>query len=356
MISFLGHFDLAVAPKKENLSSFDRFKRTAIQYLHEDYEKSAEIWNLVDLVFLPSPQKCMFVVSTHVVEMFSVHFPQYKIMELSRHTNTFRNRIIYFLALISKRRFTEYNDGIAVFINLIDPYILKAYRLLHPNKKIYLRFHDPIETTARKNMTPDKLSKIYRQLRQENIVQGVESYYEADAKLLGISYRPNAVNGDVMETVNYRFRNYLYTFIGTFKNRNDHSRLDDLEMIRIHLSELYPSASRYINECIMDGLTERIPYPKYLELVGLSEIVVDMYRSHPYEGFSYRIPEALLMERKVITNRLIVLECDFYDPSRFFVIGHDSIDRLKEFMENDFKPLSPELRKRYDCNNWWKSS
>ena len=81
-----------------------------------------------------------------------------------------------------------------------------------------------------------------------------------------------------------------------------------------------------------------------------------MYRSHPYEGFSYRIPEALMIERKVITNRLIILECDFYDPSRFFVIGHDSTERLREFMENDFRPLSPEMRQRYDCNNWWQSS
>ena len=267
---FFGTSRFAGRPEKANLSSLDRFKRTAIQYLREDYEKTAEIWNLVDLIFLPSPRNCMFVVSTHVVEMFTVHFPHYMILELSRHTNTLRNRIIYFLALISQKRFREYNDGIAVFINLIDPYLLKAYRLLHPNKKIYLRFHDPIETTARKNMTPDKLRKIYRQLRDENVVQGVESYYEYDAKALDITYRPNAVNGEVMEKVNCPARNYLYTFIGTYKNRNDHSRLHDLKIIRERLCELYPSASLYINECIMDGLTERIPYPKYLELVGLS--------------------------------------------------------------------------------------
>ncbi len=103
----------------------------------------------------------------------------------------------------------------------------------------------------------------------------------------------------------------------------------------------------------MADLSERITYPEYLELIGLSEIVVDMYRTSPYEGFSFRVPEALLLERKVITNRLIVLDCDFYDPSRFFVIGYDSTDRLKEFMVNDFKPLSAEIRNRYDCSNWW---
>ena len=87
-------------------------------------------------------------------------------------------------------------------------------------------------------------------------------------------------------------------------------------------------------------------------MIGRSEIMVDMYRIDPGEGLSFRIPEALLLGRKVITNRLMVLDCDFYDPSRFFVIGHDSPGRLEAFLKGDFRPLSPEIRKRYDSREW----
>ena len=80
-----------------------------------------------------------------------------------------------------------------------------------------------------------------------------------------------------------------------------------------------------------------------------------MYRVTADEGFSFRIPEALLLERKIITNRSIVLKCDFYDPSRFFVIGYDSPNRLEEFIKGDFKALCPEIKNRYDCRTWWQS-
>ncbi len=122
------------------------------------------------------------------------------------------------------------------------------------------------------------------------------------------------------------------------------------------LCSLYPSAIQYINEYIisLDLMeTRMIPYPVYLDIIGQSEIVVDMYRVAADEGFSYRISEALLLERKIITNRRLVLESDFYDPSRIFVIGYDSLERLGEFVQNRFKPLPSEIRKRYDCRSWW---
>lgn len=79
-----------------------------------------------------------------------------------------------------------------------------------------------------------------------------------------------------------------------------------------------------------------------------------MYRVDPDEGLSFRIPEALLLQRKVITNQLMISKCDFYNPSRFFIIGYDSIDRLEEFVKCVFKPLSSEIINWYDCCNWWK--
>lgn len=343
-------------PDKKNLSSRDRFKRTLIRFFHNDYERTANIWNLVDTVFLPSSRNSMFISSAHIVDMFRVHFPDFDVFELSGHTNSFRNMVIYMLALVSRSRFTEDSEGITIFANLANPFLLKAYKLLHPNKKVFLRFHDRIDQIAKRTST-EKLRKTLQKLREKNIIHEAESYYEADANLLNISYRPNAVNSEVMRKVDNNSRHYFYTFIGTYKSKLDHSRLNSLKKIRERLCVLYPSALQYINEHIMVDLNnERIDYTNYLKIVGLSEIIVDMYRIAPDEGLSFRIPEALLLERKIITNRLIVLECDFYHPSRFFVIGHDSLDRLKEFVESDFRPLPPEVRNRYDCRNWWRPS
>ena len=352
---FFQSFRFAGRPAKENLSQKERFKRTLIRYFHSDYERTANIWNLVDLVFSPSPDKCMFIPSAHIVEMFTIHFPNFQVYELSGHTNSVRNRFIYTLAHLSHKRFCDYSQGTVVFANLADAFLLKAYKLLHPNKIIYVRFHDCLDQIAKKK-DPEKIRRILNQLIKSRIIQSAETYYEPDAKLLDICYRPNAVNMDVIDKVNINARYYFYTFVGTYKNRSDHSRLNDLQEIRQYLYDLYPSIQRYINEYIIgDFNNERITYPEYLKLIGQSEIIIDMYRVTADEGFSFRIPEALLLERKIITNRSIVLKCDFYDPSRFFVIGYDSPNRLEEFIKGDFKPLSPEIKNRYDCRTWWQS-
>ena len=349
-------FRLAGRPSKENLSAPERLKRTVIRYFHHDYERTANIWNLVDLVFMPSPENSMFISGAHIVDMFAVHFPSFTVQELSGHTNAFRNRLIWLLARLSRRYCYDPLPGTTVFANLADPFLLKAYRYLHPNKTVYLRFHDRIDQVVKKS-PPEKIRQTLDRLKRSTIIQEAETYYEPDAKALAITYRPNAVNQAVMDQANSTARYYLYTFIGTYKNRQDHSRLDDLQPIRQHLYALYPSARRYIQEKILVDLhNERIPYREYLKLIGQSEIVVDMYRVSADEGLSFRIPEALLLERKIITNRLIVLQADFYDPSRFFVIGHDSIDRLESFLTGCFKPLPEDIRHRFDCRDWWQAT
>lgn len=319
-----------------------------------NYEKTAAIWNLVDLIFLPSSEKNLFTPSAHVVDIYKTHLPHFSVKELSSYSGKFRNFLIYMLALLSRRHFQEHNEGVTIFANMADPFLLRAYKLLHPNKNIYLRLHDGLDhMTSEDNYT--RFRKQLHKLIDKKIIQGAESYYEPDASFLGILFRPNAVNSKVMQNINYSFRNYFYTFIGAYKSQEDQSRLDDLEKVRTQLCCLYPSIKKYINEYIIfveNFDKERISYSQYLKLVGQSEVIVDMYRIAPDEGLSFRIAEALMLGRKVITNRSIILKYDFYDPSRFFIIGHDPQDRLREFIRNDFKPLPPEVSKRYDCHYW----
>lgn len=84
-----------------------------------------------------------------------------------------------------------------------------------------------------------------------------------------------------------------------------------------------------------------------------SEIFVDLVRISQSEGYSYRIPEAIILNRKIITNRITVLDEDFYSPDRVFIIGHDSIERLQSFLEADIAPLPERIRNRYDSTLWW---
>lgn len=349
-LHFAGH------PSKKNLSFYEKLKRIIVRVFFTNYERATTIWNLVDLVFLSHSKNSLFTPGEHVTHIYKTHFPDYTVKELSSYSSKTRNFLIYILALISRKKFQDIKEGVTVFCNTIDPFLLKSYRLLHPRKNVYIRFHDILEQITTRTDFP-KVKEMLHELIKKNIIHGAESYYEPDAIFLDILYRPNAVNSEVMRNVNYNFRNYFYTFIGAQKSGKDQFRLNDLKKIHEQLCYIYPSIPKYINEYIIldnEFKIKSIPYSEYLNLIGQSEIVIDMYRIAPDEGLSFRIFEALQLGRKVITNRLIILKYDFYDPSRFFVIGYDSIERLGEFITNDFKCLPEEILKRYDCSNWWK--
>ncbi len=353
-----GKYRFGGHPGKKNLSFYEKLKRIIVRTFYTNYEKTAAIWNLVDLIFLPSEKKNLFTPSAHVVDIYKMHLPDFRVKELSSYSSSSRNFLIYLLALLSRRHFTDKENGLTVFANMADPWLLKAYKLLHPNKTVYLRFHDGLEHMTETKKFPAFRNMLHKLINKQ-IIQGAESYYEPDAKFLDITYRPNAVNGNTMQQVNYNYRNFIYTFIGAYKSIDDQSRLDDLKQVREKLHYLYSNTLKYINEYIIfvqDFDRERITYPQYLKLIGQSEMIVDMYRIATDEGLSFRISEALLLERKIITNRMIVLKYDFYDPSRFFVIGHDSLERLEEFIQGRFKPLPLEIRKRYDCSYWWENA
>ena len=133
--------------------------------------------------------------------------------------------------------------------------------------------------------------------------------------------------------------------------------MDDLKIIRNKLGAIFKNSSIYINEYVVgqgSPANKAVSYDEYLDITGKSEMIVDIYRVDPDEGFSFHIPEALLLQRKVIINRLMISKCDFYDPSRFFIIGYDSIDRLEEFVNCVYKAIGSEIMNRYDCCNWWK--
>lgn len=350
-----GKYCFAGRPDKRNLLFAGKVKRFIVRHFFTDYERVARIWNLVDVFFGHSSEKSWFTPGIHVVEMVRVHFPEFAVREITDYQRTFRNWLIWLLAWLSYRRFVDHGRGMTVFCNVTDPYLLKAYRLLHPDRMVCLRFHDLLGQVAKKKKLP-ALRKRLHDLIERKVIDRAESYHEADARFLDIPYRPNAVNGRVMDMVNSMVRNYFYIFVGMYKSNKDRSRLDGLAVVRKRAECLFPSVTDYVHEHIIlseQRYQDRIPYSTYLEMIGQSEIMVDMYRVAPDEGLSFRIPEALLLGRKVITNRLMVLDCDFYDPSRFFIIGHDSPDRLESFLTGDFLALSPEIRKRYDCRTWW---
>lgn len=245
------------------------------------------------------------------------------------------------------------STGLTVFLNLYDTELLRLYRKLHPKRRIVLRLHDSMEGGLGKHsMTPQRLAGLIARLIREGTVSEAESYSAHDAKALGIAYRPNGANIRKVRALDVPWRRKLGVFIGGASGGSEGRRTKALRTVIDAVRRAFGPHAPI--ECrAAEKEAQWVPYPAYLKEAAAAEVFIDTVRLSQSEGFSFRIPEALALNRKIITNRTAVLSEPFYSPERVFVIGRDSEATLRAFLERDIGPVPKEVLDLYDAALWW---
>jgi hypothetical protein len=101
----------------------------------------------------------------------------------------------------------------------------------------------------------------------------------------------------------------------------------------------------------IEHLKEVIPYADMLKLLNHSEIILDIAK--PYQnGLSFRIFEALGMNKKVITNNRSVMEYDFYNINNILVIDFDNLVIPKSFFGSPFHPIDAAIKQQYHLKSF----
>ena len=335
------------------------FKRKAIKTLCPSLKQKLFRENISYILYdLTSSRNIIIAPCHHVYEIYRIQCPQMHVIEI---VNRFDQKI--FNEFAQKKDNSEIksdlSNGITVFANPISEHLLIHYRETHPNKKIIVRFHDLIEESLiGKREGKNCVYRTMRKLLKEKVIDSVESYCRYDASKLNSIYRPNGVNTEFMKSIDNHFRRFLINFIGSESPNNKHTsgRIHPLTQIIDQLKVIYPNSEKWINTKIVSRKGNLIPYKEFLSICTEAEVYVDLMRVNDNEGFSFRLVEALILNRKIITNRQNIKEEFFYSPNRIFIIGHDPISRLKDFLESDIYPLEKNLVKQFDSSTWWIDS
>jgi hypothetical protein len=90
------------------------------------------------------------------------------------------------------------------------------------------------------------------------------------------------------------------------------------------------------------------------DLMNESEIFIDLIRKN-HNGLSFRIFEALAMQRKIITTNQSIKNYDFYNPNNILIIDENNIKINKSFFETSYQPLKDEIYYKYTIQNWVKT-
>ncbi|MFV0346372.1 MAG: hypothetical protein ACK5IQ_09045 [Bacteroidales bacterium] len=97
--------------------------------------------------------------------------------------------------------------------------------------------------------------------------------------------------------------------------------------------------------------TETITYAEMLEKVKASKAILDILdRTH--NGLSFRIFDAMLYQKKLITDNRLILEYDFYRPNNIFVLSERNMDDLKTFINSPYQKLPQDIFEKYSFKNW----
>ena len=70
---------------------------------------------------------------------------------------------------------------------------------------------------------------------------------------------------------------------------------------------------------------------------------------------SFRIFEALALQKKIITSNLSIKQYDFYNPKSIFVLDTDNINIPIEFIESPFYSIDNTIYEKYTIKNWVKT-
>lgn len=97
----------------------------------------------------------------------------------------------------------------------------------------------------------------------------------------------------------------------------------------------------------------RINYSETLKFTARSKSVFDFIEIVD-SGLSMRAMETLFLNKKLITNNILIKDYDFYNPNNIFILGERKIEELPEFIKSPLIEINDKVKLYYDFDNWLK--
>lgn len=187
----------AVPSKKYVKTKSDKWKRRLLRYLRLDVRNRLSFYWLCRIIFQNHGHKTLLTNAHHVAQIYAAHLPDFNILEISEECLKSNTRSLYKLVSSIHDYNYDKSQGLTVFANIVSLWLIRAYRISHPNRRIVLRFHDLLDGQVTGNrISRDKIISIAKKLKQEGSINEIESYCRNDARDLSCTYRPNGVNPD----------------------------------------------------------------------------------------------------------------------------------------------------------------
>jgi len=105
------------------------------------------------------------------------------------------------------------------------------------------------------------------------------------------------------------------------------------------------------NEKSISWFTDVLPRNETIRIMNDSRVLLDIAQPKQ-DGLSFRIFEAMALEKKIITTNKFVTGYDFYKPENIFVWQNEGTIPPKDFFTKPYSSLPSGILKKYSLQNW----
>lgn len=96
---------------------------------------------------------------------------------------------------------------------------------------------------------------------------------------------------------------------------------------------------------------KKICHAKLPQYYKNSKALLDLTRENQY-GLSFRVFEAMALEKKIITDNEAIKNYDFYNPNNILVLNETCSNLGKDFFEKPYEGIPEDIYSYYTLNHW----
>jgi hypothetical protein len=182
------------------------------------------------------------------------------------------------------------------------------------------------------------------------------SFEPKDAKDHQFLFLPNFYSPDLTTTRN-ESSHFDLSYVASYDDR-----LNTLEKILASLSPLdlktniniiatRSAGAKNKSEKNITWFTDVLPRKETIRIMSNSSVLLDIAQPKQ-EGLSFRVFEAMKLEKKIITTNRSVTTYDFYDPKNIFVWENENTIPARDFFTTPYSCLPAEVFTKYSLQKW----
>ena len=101
-------------------------------------------------------------------------------------------------------------------------------------------------------------------------------------------------------------------------------------------------------------MSQTVPYDQVIQEIRQSRAILDVMQEKQH-GITWRPMEAMCFQKKLITTFEEISDYNFYDSRNIFLLGHDDVEGLKDFLKKPYEPIDDSIRQEYVAADWLDS-